>query len=83
MHDHQPALSRVALPPGWTCLGCGLPMRGGMLFCGDADLDAGATVCCLGCGLVHVTDDGRTLRLPTLAEQWRIQLRLWALLEGG
>jgi hypothetical protein len=76
-------LSRVVLPPGWACLGCGLPLCGGVLFSGDADPAAGATVCCLGCGLVHVTDDGRALRLPTLEEQWLIQLRLWALLEEG
>jgi hypothetical protein len=83
MSSCQTDLPRVPLPSGWTCLGCGLPMRGGVLFAGDADLGAGAVLCCLGCGLVHVTDDGRALRRPTPAEQWHIQLCFWALLGDG
>jgi hypothetical protein len=80
MNDDLQDLACVPFPPGWTCLGCRLPLTGGVPFHGDADLGAGATVCCLGCGLIQLTDDGRTLRLPTVEEQWLIQLRLWALL---
>jgi hypothetical protein len=83
MIDDLPAPERVAFPPGWTCLGCRLPIRDGVLCSGDVNLAAGATLCCLGCGLIQITDDGRTLRLPTVEEQWLILLRLWALLGDG
>ena len=80
MYDEPPAPERVPLPPGWICRGCRLPIRAGVLFHGDANLSKGATICCGGCGLIHITDDGRTLRLPTGEEQWLILLALWGLL---